>query len=317
LGPGDVVLFAGSNWAHGNAAAIGQWRKQSGIELIALCHDVIPLLFPQWFRAKDVALVQRHFDQVFAIASLNLVGSRAVGRDVQAYCAERGIAAGPVMQIPFGFDLPAGGPRPGGPRPAGPKGVRPGSRYIMLVSTIEPRKGHGLMQAVWSRLLQEGIPQDLDVTLVLVGRTGWLIDGLVESLLSSERIAVMDEVDDAALAGLYDGASFCIYPSEYEGYGLPVVEALARRKAVLASDVGVVPEIQSPLLQRLPARDEEAWHRAIRTWLTSPETLPRSDAAFDHPTWQQAAARVFAVIDEFNDRGATSRSATSRGADGA
>ena len=112
----------------------------------------------------------------------------------------------------------------------------------MLVSTIEPRKGHGLMQAVWSRLLKEGIPQNLDVTLVLVGRVGWLIDGLVESLLSSERIAVLDEVDDAALAGLYDGAGFCIYPSEYEGYGLPVVEALARGKAVLASDVGVVPE---------------------------------------------------------------------------
>jgi glycosyltransferase involved in cell wall biosynthesis len=314
---GDVVLFAGSNWAHGNAAAIGQWRKQSGIELIALCHDVIPLLFPQWFSAKDVALVRRHFDQVFAVASLNLVASRVVGRDVQAYCAGHGIAAGPVMQIPFGFDLPADGPKP-----AGPNRVRPGSRYILLVSTIEPRKGHGLMQVVWSRLLKEGIPQKLDVTLVLVGRAGWLIDGLVESLLSSQRIAVLDEVEDAVLAGLYDGADFCIYPSEYEGYGLPVVEALARGKAVLASDVGVVPEIQSPLLKRLPARDKEVWHQAIRTWLTSPEIVPRADAAFDHPTWQQAAARVFAVIDEFNDRGipspsATSRSVTSRGADGA
>ena len=164
LEPGDVVLFAGSNWAHSNAAAIGQWRKHSGVELIALCHDVIPLLFPQWFRANDVALVQRHFDQVFAIASLNLVASNVVGRDVQAYCARHGIAAGPVRQIPFGFDLPAGGRGP-----AGPNDVRPGSRYIMLVSTIEPRKGHGLMQAVWSRLLKEGIPQSLDVTLVLVG----------------------------------------------------------------------------------------------------------------------------------------------------
>ena len=216
------------------------------------------------------------------------------------------------MQIPFGFDLPAGGREL-----AGPKGVRPGSRYIMLVSTIEPRKGHGLMQAVWSRLLKEGIPQNLDVTLVLVGRAGWLIDGLVESLLSSDRIAVMDEVDDAALAGLYDGAGFCIYPSEYEGYGLPVVEALARGKAVLASDVGIVPELQSPLLKRLPARDEEAWYQAIRTWLANPETLPRSDAVFDHPTWQEAAAQVFTAIDEFTGRAATSRSDATRGVGGA
>jgi glycosyltransferase involved in cell wall biosynthesis len=309
---GDVILFAGSNWAHSNAAAVGQWRTPLGIELIALCHDIIPLLFPQWFTAKDVALAQRHFDQVFAIASLNLVGSAIVGRDIRAYCARHAIAPGPVMQVPFGCDLPAGGRGP-----AGPTDIHPGSRYIMLVSTIEPRKGHGLMQAVWSRLLKEGIPQNLDVTLVLVGRVGWLTDSLIESLLSSERITVLDEVDDEALASLYDGASFCVYPSECEGYGLPVIEALARGKAVLASDVGVVPEIRSPLLRRLAPRDEEAWHRAIRTWLTDPQTLPRSDAAFDHPSWQEAAAQVFAAIDEFTAAAAPSRAATSRGLDGA
>jgi glycosyltransferase involved in cell wall biosynthesis len=308
---GDVVLFAGSNWAHSNAAAISQWRKQLGIELISLCHDVIPLQFPHWFRANDVALVQRHFDQVFATASLNLVGSSVVGRDIQTYCARHGIAPGPAQKIPFGFDLPVRGRTS-----AGPAHVRPGSRYIMLVSTIEPRKGHGLMQAVWSKLLKEGIPQKLDVTLVLVGRVGWLTDNLIRSLLSSERIQVLDEVDDAALASLYDGASFCVYPSEYEGYGLPVVEALGRGKAVLAADVGVVPEIQSPLLKRLAARDEEAWHQTIRTWLISPETLPRADATFDHPTWQQAAARVFAVVDEFTGREAKSSSGAIRGADG-
>lgn len=301
LEPGDVILFAGSNWAHGNAAAIDQWRKQYGIELIALCHDVIPLLFPEWFRAKDVALVRRHFDQVFAIASLHLVASGVVGRDIQAYCAKHGIAPGPVMQIPFGFDL-----SPSEPALAAHAHVPPDSTYILLVSTIEPRKGHGLMQAVWSKLLQEGIPQNLNVRLVLVGRLGWLIDSLVERLLSSERIMVLNEVDDPTLAELYDGASFCVYPSEYEGYGLPVIEALARGKAVLASDVGVIPELHSPLLKQLPARDEQAWHRAIRTWLISPDAVPCADAAFDHPTWEKAAAKAFAVIDEFTARGAAS-----------
>ena len=49
---GDVILFAGLNWAHSNAAAIGQWRMQLGIELIALCHDVIPMLFPAVVQGK-------------------------------------------------------------------------------------------------------------------------------------------------------------------------------------------------------------------------------------------------------------------------
>src|SRR5262249_29651657 len=101
----------------------------------------------------------------------------------------------------------------------------------------------------------------------------------------------------------------------YEGYGLPVVEALARGKAVLASDVGVVPELQSPLLMRLPPGDEEAWYQTIHGWLTRPETLPRSNESFEHPTWQQAAARTFALIDEFTAREVPSRSETRPGGD--
>lgn len=294
LGSDDVVLFAGSNWAHSNAGAIADWQKRLGVGLISLCHDVIPLLFPQYFRPNDVELLRRHFDRVFAIASLNLVASKAVESDVGTYCAGRGITPGPVMQIPFGFDLPKNHAASSGPRRAPPS-----SRYIMLVSTIEPRKGHCLIQAVWNRLLQERVPQELDLSLLLIGRSGWLVDDLIERLQETDRVVCMEDVDDTSLGSLYDHASFCIYPSEYEGYGLPVVEALARGKPVLASDVGVVPELQSSLLKRLPPRDEEAWYQAIRTWFLNPDAVPRDDGTFHHLTWDQAAAGVFEAIDGF------------------
>jgi glycosyltransferase involved in cell wall biosynthesis len=302
LGSDDVILFAGANWAHSNAGTIGDWQKQVGVGLISLCHDVIPLLFPEYFRPNDVELLQRHFDRVFAIASLNLVASKVVGSDIQEYCVGRGIAAGPVMQIPFGFDLPKGRTAS-----AGPRLVPPSSRYIMLVSTIEPRKGHCLIQAVWNRLLLERIPQELDLSLLLIGRSGWLVEDLIERLQETDRVVLMEDVDDASLGSLYDHASFCIYPSEYEGYGLPVVEALARGKPVLASDVGVVPELQSSLLKRLSPRDEEAWYQAIRTWLLNLDTVPRPDGAFHHPTWDEAAAGVFNAIDGFISTGAPNR----------
>ena len=165
----------------------------------------------------------------------------------------------------------------------------------MLVSTIEPRKGHRLIQSVWSKLIEEGIPQRLDVTLVLVGRPGWMVDELLDALSASERIVILEEVNDDELAELYDGTDFCIYPSEYEGYGLPIVEALSRRKAVIASNVGVVPELESSLLKRLPHDDEGAWCAAIREWLLAPPD-PRRAAEFRHPTWQEAASIVFATI---------------------
>ena len=293
--PGDRVLLAGANWAHTNMAMIGEQKKQFAIELVSLCHDVIPLLFPMFFKPHDVAMLQRHFDQVFALASLNLVCSKVTGHDVQQYCTDHDIAVGSVRQVPLGFDLPDGDN--GHARSAPPA---PCSQYIMLVSTIEPRKGHRLVQAVWSRLLEEGIPQRLDVNLVLVGRPGWMVDDLMKTLRASDRIVIMNSVDDRVLAALYDRADFCIYPSEYEGYGLPVVEALARGKAVLASNVGVVPELQAGLLKRLPPHDDQAWHAAIKEWLVSPEVRPARDAdgstGFRHPTWAESAAAIFAAV---------------------
>src|SRR5436190_11593192 len=90
--PGDRVLLAGANWAHTNVAVIGEQKKQFAIELVSLCYDVIPLLFPTFFKPHDVAMLQRHFDRVFALACLNLVCSKVTGRDVQQYCTTHDIA---------------------------------------------------------------------------------------------------------------------------------------------------------------------------------------------------------------------------------
>jgi glycosyltransferase involved in cell wall biosynthesis len=242
-----------------------------------------------------------------------MVCSKVTGRDVQRYCTDRDIAVGPVRQVPLGFAL-----SDDDSDRASPAQPVPGSPFIMLVSTIEPRKGHRLAQTVWNKLLQEGIPQRLDAKLVLVGRPGWMVDDLMKTLLTSDRIVVMDGVDDRTLAALYDRAEFCIYPSEYEGYGLPVVEALARGRAVLASNVGIVPELQTGLLKRLPPDDNEAWYAAVKEWLVSPEVRPgrNSDgsAGFRHPTWADAAAETFAAVyGDYRPRSADQTSDNPRG----
>ena len=85
-----------------NVAVIGEQKKQFAIELVSLCYDVIPLLFPTFFKPHDVAMLQRHFDRVFATASLNLVASKVVASDIRSYCAGRGIAAGPVCRYATG-----------------------------------------------------------------------------------------------------------------------------------------------------------------------------------------------------------------------
>ena len=174
----------------------------------------------------------------------------------------------------------------------------------MLVGTIEPRKGHRLLYQVWRRLVSEGVPQASGFKLVFVGRPGWMIDELLADIKSDPRLAeqllVIYDADDDLLKALYQSAAFCVYPSVYEGYGLPVIEAFSFGKAVLASTGGALPELVQGLSPCLDPTDEKAWYDMIKKWIESPQDLIPYEKEirmqFQHPTWSEAAANFFGSI---------------------
>jgi hypothetical protein len=117
--------------------------------------------------------------------------------------------------------------------------------YVLMVSTIEPRKNHMLAFNAWARMLKTrergAIPY-----LVCVGAPGWMNEALYTRLERdeelAERIIILRNVSDQTLNQLYEGASFTIFPSLYEGWGLPISEALAHGKVPLVSNVSAHPE---------------------------------------------------------------------------
>ena len=174
----------------------------------------------------------------------------------------------------------------------------------MLVSTIEPRKGHRLLYQVWRRLVAEGVPQASGFKLVFVGRPGWLVDELLADIRKDSQLAehllMIYDADDDLLTTLYQSAAFCVYPSIYEGYGLPVAEAFSFGKAVIASTGGALPELVQKLSPCLDPTDEQAWYKIIKKWIESPKArIPYEEEIrlrFRHPTWSEAAASFFASI---------------------
>jgi glycosyltransferase involved in cell wall biosynthesis len=173
-----------------------------------------------------------------------------------------------------------------------------------MVSTIEPRKGHRLLYDVWRRLVAEGVPQARGFKLVFVGRPGWLVEDLLAAIRSDPntagQIILIHDADDDLLNTLYRDAAFCVYPSAYEGYGLPVIEALAHGKAVLASAAGALPELAGRFSPCLDPADEHAWYDMMKEWIECPqarETYERTiREQFRHPNWSEAAAAFFAGI---------------------
>jgi glycosyltransferase involved in cell wall biosynthesis len=177
-------------------------------------------------------------------------------------------------------------------------------RFVLFVSTIEPRKGHGMLIKVWHRLLAAGIPQRYRFKIVFVGRVGWMVDDILREIDdmrgSTGTLVHLTDVADSVLAGMYQACAFCVYPSRYEGFGLPIVEAFSYGKAVIASTGGTVPETVSGLSPCLDPADDDAWYREIERWIEEPAARAPYEArirdSFKHPDWEHAAAQFFDAV---------------------
>lgn len=114
--------------------------------------------------------------------------------------------------------------------------------YILCLSTLEPRKNMRLLVDAFSNLIQE---KKIDTNLVLAGRKGWLIDDLLSDLDEKiiNRIHFTGFVDDNLLPYVYKNAQVFVFPSVYEGFGVPPIEAMSMGVPVISSDAASLPEV--------------------------------------------------------------------------
>ena len=317
----DTLVCTGSGWTHNDIEAIAAGKRKIGFRFVLFCHDIIPLMFPYYYKRHDVEAQRRYCDLAFPAADLVISASQTVAADVRRYCAEHGLQLGATAVCPLGADVstsPPSGQSHVARAPFSPPcceegeettpGLMPGGleagRYALLVSTIEPRKGHRLIYDAWVKLVEAGIPQRSRFKLVFAGREGWMVGDLMRDLRRDPHITgtleLFTDAEDATVAALYRNAAFCLYPSRYEGYGLPVVEAFRHGKAVLASTGGAVPGVVGDLSPCLDPGDREAWQHMLGTWIEDPAARAiyeeRIHTSFRHPTWNEAAQTFFALV---------------------
>lgn len=294
-GAPQVLLMAGENWSHYDFDVIARLRSERGIAVAAVCQDMIPIACPQFsndeefvarFRAYADFLI-RHVDLVIAI-------SESTKSDTLKYARERGGMSGRIAVVQLGADLVS----VAAARPPGELLALQPRRFVLSVSTIQPRKNFDLLYRLWRRLAEENVP-DLP-TLVIAGQRAYggddLLSRIAHDRLTADKIAVVHRVGDEELSWLYQNCLWTLYPSFYEGWGLPISESLAYGKYCLASNASSLPEAGAGLVKHLDPRDIGAWRDAVLALLTSPTQLAQLEsairAAYRPMTWARSAENL-------------------------
>lgn len=171
--------------------------------------------------------------------------------------------------------------------------------YILFVGTLEPRKNvTGLIQ-IYHRLRRE---MGVDVPLVLAGRKGWLYEEIfttIDELKLRRHVYHLENLPDEEVACLYAAAGVVALPSHYEGFGLPVLEAMHNGCPVICSKRGSLPEVAGTAGLLLEPDDTDGWVAALCRVLGDSE-LRRQMVATGYPqargfTWRKTAEATLAV----------------------
>ena len=229
LGAFDVLHF--SDWMYP--------PQRAGVRATTV-HDLVPLHHPEWTTPRTRSMHGRKYRNAAATCDAIFVNSAFTGRDVErtlGVAAERIHVARPAPKAVF--------------RPDGPAADL-GAPYVLTVATLEPRKN--LQVLVEAHRLLGG-----ELALAVVGAEGWG----EQPLLDGAGIRRLGFVTDDELARLYRGAAAVAYPSRFEGFGIPVIEAMACGVPVVVSSHESLDEASGDAALRADPDDPSAWAAAL------------------------------------------------------
>lgn len=225
------------------------------IPLVVTVHDTVPWTHPETLTARGVAFHRRMAARAAAEADLVVVPTAAVGAELGPLL---GLGPDRLRVIPPGTSAALRRPPDAAARAA--RLALP-AHYLVTVGTFEPRKG---LDVLLDALSTPDAPQ---LPLLLVGRPGWGgVDPVAEAArrgLAGDRVRVLGALPDADLAVVLGGATALAAPSRAEGFGLPVLEAMALGTPAVTSDVPALVELGAGATRVVPAGDPAALAGAL------------------------------------------------------
>lgn len=301
--PGDACVSLSATWGLPHYGDVIAANKIAGrVKCINLIYDLIPTLFPQWMLPGYSDVVTLWAQQQMENADVILTISNFQKGEISKYMEAERISPRPIDVIHLGDnpDLTAS-IAAGGSLPL-PRYI-PDRKFVICVSSLDVRKNQGLLYQVWRRLAEELGPDCPQ--LLLIGTSQLYVSDLLYQMRAdrsvNKLIIHMDDVVDEELAWYYRNCEFTVYPSVYEGWGLPVSESLSLGKYCIAGNRTSLPEAGGDLVDYFDPLDFIGCHKLIHRAITDPGYVKQREqqvrANYVPYTWAETAAHISEIVD--------------------
>jgi glycosyltransferase involved in cell wall biosynthesis len=268
LRPGDKLISLGAVW---NQDYIGYLERltSQGVSVVALIYDMIPITHPGFLPADELERFKTYLDRMLKSDMILTTISRSSQEEIASYAREslgflREVAVTPLASSVSAQRLKASDQILDAGLHDQP--------FVFMAGSFEPRKNQKFLLDIWRTV----VPRLLNPpALVFAGglAKATYLQELQRAARDLERVLFFYNVDDEELAWFYQNCVFTIFPSEAEGWGLPITEALDHGKYCLASDNTSLREAGQGLVFHAALQNREAWIDELRTVLSNPLAL--------------------------------------------
>jgi glycosyltransferase involved in cell wall biosynthesis len=290
--PENTVYF---NVGHSNLTARVLWavRHNLNARVAVFIHDTIPLDYPEFQRPGTPERFRAMLKRVRDAADILIFNSLYTRERAAHHMSDWGPLPKGVV-APLGVDLPT-------PDASMlPADLDPKTPYFVTVGTIEPRKNHALLLDVWDDMIADRSIADVP-PLYICGSRGWNNEEVfqrLDALPTDSPVRELQGLSDAAIAAMVQNATALLFPSEVEGFGLPVVEAAALQTPVICKNLSVYREVLGDIPVYLNETDRYLLRNLIESLLQGhgAEQTIDPEYRFQPPTWKDHFELVLAHL---------------------
>lgn len=294
---GDTLIDLGLDF-NCTYSSLYEKLKNNSINIIMVVYDLIPIIFPHF----ATGLLQKNFKDyllnVNRVSTHLLFISKRTKQDFDNLIIKDKNENPLHKIITLGSSLTKSNNLPS-------KEIEKfiNSKFILYVSTIERRKNHDILYKAYN-YLSSFKNQDEIPFLLFVGQIGWGVNDLMVDIaldpLVNKKIFILKDLRDSDLALLYQNCLFAVYPSLYEGWGLPVAESLSFGKFVLCSDKGSLPEVGATFVEYIDIYDVYNWAKSIEKYSSDYELLKikesKINGSYIPTTWHDTAKEILSFM---------------------